>query len=163
MQLGEQLGADAGLTMEIISVLRNEELELVKPLELDEGQVGGIGLDLARRNPPLRSWEPSIAPRPNPVGAAEVGNTGVSADACTREGDNMLVLNDPASNGLDVLFEALFLSHDAYPHLRILRCSSFAIIFPQILFLVPLTLITGTRISALIFHERNAAFTVIQA
>lgn len=144
MQLGEQLGADARLTVEVIGVLRNEELELVEPLELDEGQVGGVGLDLARRNPPLRSWQPGIAPRPNPVGAAEVGNTGVSADACTCEGDNMLALNDPASNGLDVLLEALFLSHDAYLHLGILICSSFAIIFPKIL-LVPLTLITATE------------------
>jgi hypothetical protein len=47
------------------------------------------------------------------LGTAKVGNAGVGADACAREGDDALALNDPASDRLDLLFEALFLGHGA--------------------------------------------------
>jgi hypothetical protein len=99
--------------MKVIGVLRDEELEFAEPLELDEGQVGSIGRNLVWRDPPPRCWQSSIAPRPHPVGTTKVGNAGVGADACTRKGDKMLELHDPASNGLDVLSEVLFPRHDA--------------------------------------------------
>jgi hypothetical protein len=94
--------------MEVIGVLRDEEPELAEPLELDEGQVGCVGLDPARRNPPPWRRQAGVAPRPHPVGAAKVGDARVGADARAREGDDMLALNDPASDLLDVLF----VSHD---------------------------------------------------
>jgi hypothetical protein len=73
--------------------------------------VGCVGLDLAQWNPPPWRWQASVAPGPHPIGAAKVGNAGVGADACAREGDNALGLNDPSNDGLDLLFEALFPGH----------------------------------------------------
>jgi hypothetical protein len=73
--------------------------------------MGCVGFDLARRNPPSWSWQPSVAPRPHPLGAAKVGDTGVGANACAREGDDVLAGNDPSSDCLDMLFEALFVGH----------------------------------------------------
>jgi hypothetical protein len=52
MQLRQMVWADAGATVEVIGVLRYEEPELAEPLELDEGKVGGVGLDLAQRDTP---------------------------------------------------------------------------------------------------------------
>jgi hypothetical protein len=77
--------------------------------------VGCVGLDLARWNPPPWRGQASVALRPHSVGAAKVRNAGVGADARAREGDNVLALNDPSSDCLDVLFEALFLGHSACP------------------------------------------------
>jgi hypothetical protein len=45
------------------------------------------------------------------LGAAKVGNAGVGADACACKGDNAFALDDPSSDCLDVLSEALFLGH----------------------------------------------------
>jgi hypothetical protein len=42
--------------------------------------MGCVGFDLARRNPPSWRWQPSVAPRPHPLGAAKVGDTGVGAN-----------------------------------------------------------------------------------
>src|SRR5215218_734821 len=75
--------------------------------------MGGVGLDLLRWNPPPGHWQASVAPRPRPLGAAKVGNAGVGADACACKGDNAFALDDPSSDCLDVLSEALFLGHGA--------------------------------------------------
>ena len=101
--------------MEVIGVLSDEELELAELLKLDESQVGGVGLHLVWRNPPLRRWQAGVTSRPHPARTAKVRDAGVGADASAREGDNVLALNDSASDGLDVLLEALFLGHDAPP------------------------------------------------
>jgi hypothetical protein len=37
VQLRQELGTDAREAMEVIRILRNKELKLVEPLELDEG------------------------------------------------------------------------------------------------------------------------------
>jgi hypothetical protein len=47
VQFRQQLGADAGSAMEVIGVLRDQEPQLAEPLELDEGEVGSVGFDLA--------------------------------------------------------------------------------------------------------------------
>src|SRR5215208_1663824 len=73
--------------------------------------MGCVGLELARWNPPPRRRQASVAPRPHPVRAAKVGDARVGADAGAREGDDVLALNDPSSDRLDALFEALFLGH----------------------------------------------------
>ena len=54
-----------------------------------------------------------MVPRPHPLGAAEVGDAGVGADACARKGDDVLAPYDPSSGCLDVLFEALLVGHGA--------------------------------------------------
>jgi len=108
MQLRQELGSDARPAMEVIGVLRDEEPELAEPLELDEGQVGCVGLDPARRNPPPWRRQAGVPTRPHPVGAAKVGDARVGADARACEGDDMLALSYPASDLLDVLF----VSHD---------------------------------------------------
>jgi hypothetical protein len=73
--------------------------------------VGCVGLELVWRNSPPWRWQASVAPRPHPVGATKVGNAGVGADACACKDDDMLAVNDPLSDYLDVLFEVLFLGH----------------------------------------------------
>jgi hypothetical protein len=106
VQLRQNLGAYAGTAVEVIRVLGDEEPELAEPLQLDEGQVGCVGRDLARWNPPPRCRQSGVAPRPHPVGAAEVGDAGVGADARAREGDDVLGVDDPAGDLLDLPFAA---------------------------------------------------------
>jgi hypothetical protein len=107
MQFGQVLCADAGAAVEVIGVLRYEEPELAEPLELDEGQVGWVGFDLARGDAPPRHRKSGVAPCPHAVGAAEVGDAGVGADARTREDYVVLALNDPPSDLPDVFVEAI--------------------------------------------------------
>jgi len=104
VQLCQKLGTDARSAMEVIGILRDEELELAEPLELDERQVGCVRFDLARWNPPPWRWQAGVAPRPHPIGAAKVGNAGVGADARAREGDDASALSDPPSDRIYVLF-----------------------------------------------------------
>jgi hypothetical protein len=73
--------------------------------------VGGVGLDLVRRNPSPWRLQASVASRPHSFGAAKVGDARVGADARAREGDDMFALIDPSGDRLDVLFEALLLGH----------------------------------------------------
>jgi hypothetical protein len=113
VQLRQELGPDARPAVEVIGILRDEEPELAQPLELDEGQVGRVGFDPARRNPPPWRWQAGVAPRPHPLGAAKVGDAGVGADARAREGDDVLALNGPSSDRLDVFFESAFFGHGA--------------------------------------------------
>jgi len=116
VQFRQEPGADAGAAVEVIGVLSDEELELAEPLELDEGEVGRVGLDPARRDPPPRRGQAGVAPRPRPLGAAEVGDAGVGADARAREGDDALAPDDPPSDRLDVLFGTPFLGQGATPY-----------------------------------------------
>jgi hypothetical protein len=113
VHLHKEPRSDARPAMEVIGVLRDQKPELSEPLEFNEGQVGGVGLDLARRNSPSRPGKAGVTPRPHAVGAAKVGDAGVSADARAREGDDVLALNDPPSNRLNVLFETPFPGHGA--------------------------------------------------
>jgi hypothetical protein len=107
MQLRQMVWADAGATVEVIGVLRYEEPELAEPLELDEGKVGGVGLDLAQGYAPPRRRKSGVAPRPHALGAAKVGDAGVGADARAREDYGVLALGDPPSNRPDVFVEAI--------------------------------------------------------
>jgi hypothetical protein len=111
VQLREELGLDAGEAMEVVCVLRDEEPELAEALELDEGEVGCVGLYLARWNPPPRRRQAGVAPRPHPLGAAKVGDAGVGADARAREGDDALAGDYPPGDRLDLLFETLLPDH----------------------------------------------------
>ena len=70
--------------------------------------MGGVGPDLARWNTPPRRRQAGVAPRPHPFGAAKVGDAGVGTDARAREGDEVLALDYPSGDLLDVLFESLF-------------------------------------------------------
>ena len=90
--------------MEVIRVLRDEEPQLAYPLELDEGEVGCVWLDLSRRDPPGWRWKACVTPRPHPIRSAKVGDARVGADARTREGDDVPTLGDPSSDSLDMLF-----------------------------------------------------------
>jgi hypothetical protein len=112
VQLGQQLRADARLAVEVVGVLRDEEPKLAESLELGEGQVGGVGPDLSRRNPSPWRRQPRIAPRPDPVGAAEGGDAGIGADASAGEGDGVLGLDDPSGDRLDVLLGGPVLGHN---------------------------------------------------
>ena len=89
--------------MEVVGVLRDEELELSEPLELGEREVGGVGADPAREDAPPRGRQAGVSPRPHALGAAEVGDAGVGADARPREGDDALALDNPPSDSLDLL------------------------------------------------------------
>ncbi len=61
---------------------------------------------------PGATRQAGVAPRPHPVWTTKVGDAGVGADAGAREGDEVFAAHDPASDGLDVLWEeVLFLSH----------------------------------------------------
>jgi|SRR5215217_2950425 hypothetical protein len=102
--------ADAGAAVEVIGVLRYEEPELAEPLELNEGKVGGVGLDLAQRDTPPWRGKSRVAPCPHAVGAAEVGDTGIGADTCAREGDDVLAFDDPPGDRPDVFVEAIHVS-----------------------------------------------------
>jgi hypothetical protein len=75
MELREGLGADARAAMEVVGVLGDQEPELAEPLEFGEGEVGRVGLDLARRDPPPWRWKACVAPRPYPLRATKVGDT----------------------------------------------------------------------------------------
>jgi hypothetical protein len=46
VQLRQKLWPDAGTSVEIVRVLRDEKLGLAQPLQFDQSHVGGIGLDL---------------------------------------------------------------------------------------------------------------------
>jgi hypothetical protein len=100
VEFGQGLGVDAGASVEAVGVLRFREPELAEPLELGEREVGGVGSDPTRRNPPPRGWQASVSPRPNPVGAAEVGDAGVGADTRPGEGDDVLGPDDPPGERL---------------------------------------------------------------
>ena len=112
VQFGQEFGVNAGLPMEVIRVLRNQELEFAELLERDQSQVRGVGPDLARGNTPSRRREAGVAPGPHPVGATEIRDAGVGADACAREGDQVLALNYPLSYCLNLLFQELSFVHD---------------------------------------------------
>jgi hypothetical protein len=112
VQLRQELGADAGTAVEVVCVLRYEEAELAEPLELGEGEVGGVGLDPVRRHPLPRRRQAGVPPRPHALGTAEVGYAGVGADARASEGDDVVALDDPPSDRLDLLVEAV---HDGFP------------------------------------------------
>jgi hypothetical protein len=107
VQLREELSADAGAAVEIIGVLRYEKPELAVPLELDEREVRCVGLHLSRWHTPPRCRQASVTPRPDALGAAEVGDARVGADACPREGDRVLALDDPMGDRPDVFIEAI--------------------------------------------------------
>jgi hypothetical protein len=64
--------------------------------------VGCVGCDLVTWNAPLWCRQAGVAPRPHPVGAAEVGDAGVGADASAREGDDVLGVYDPTRDLLDL-------------------------------------------------------------
>jgi hypothetical protein len=96
--------------VEVVGVLRDEEPELAEPLELDEGQVGCVGLDLARRDPPPWRWKACVASCPYTLGTTKVWDARVGADTRAREGDDILGPSDPPGDRLDVL-EALFVCH----------------------------------------------------
>jgi hypothetical protein len=103
------------MAVEVICVLRDEELELSELLELDERAVGCVGFNLARWNPPPWRRQAGVAPRPHAVRAAKVRDAGVGADASAREGDEVLALDDPPSDCADVLFKDLFVVHGIRP------------------------------------------------
>jgi hypothetical protein len=102
VQLGQELGAYAGTAVEVVGVLGDEKLELAELLQLDEGEVGGVGHDPVARNAPLRCWQAGVTPRPYSVRAAEVGYARVGADAGTRKGDDVIGVDDPTRDLLDV-------------------------------------------------------------
>jgi hypothetical protein len=105
VELSQKLGAYAGTAVEVIGVLGDEELELAESLQLGEGEVGCVGSDLVARNPPLRRGQAGVASGPHPVGAAEIGDAGVSADAGARKGDDVLGVEDPTRELLDLALE----------------------------------------------------------
>jgi hypothetical protein len=113
MELCEELGTDARFAVEIVGILCDEEMEFAHVLKIDERQVRWVGFDLVRLDAPLGRREASIAPRPYPVRAAKIRDAGLGADACTREGNNMLALEEPLGDRRDVLFRVLLVSHDA--------------------------------------------------
>jgi hypothetical protein len=111
VQLRQEFRAYAGAAMEVVGVLRDEKLQLAEPLELDEAEVGCVGSDLSRWSAPPWRRQAGVAPRPHPIGAAKVGDAGVGTDACPRKGDRVPGLDDPSSDCLYVLVEALPVSH----------------------------------------------------
>ena len=123
-----------------------------------------VGLDPAQWNPPLWRWQASVAPRPHAFGAAKVGDAGIGADARAREGDEVLAFNDPPSDCLDGLFEALFLGHAICPQvgwpiippsLRILRFSRALPSPAAVLALVGIHLLADfqTRVEGELWHH----------
>jgi len=111
VQLRQELRTYAGTAVEVIGVLRDEELKPAEALELDEGSVGCVGLDLARENPPPWCWQAGVAPSPHSIGAAKVRDAGVGTDTSAREGDDALGADYPSSDRFDLLFAVLFLGH----------------------------------------------------
>ena len=105
----------ARAAMEVIRVLRDQELQLVQPLERDEGQVGGVGLDLTNRDAPRWRGQACVAPRPDPIRAPKIGDAGVGTDAGAGEGDYVRGLEDPVRDGLDGLLKAQFGGHAVRP------------------------------------------------
>jgi hypothetical protein len=76
--------------VEVIRVLGDEELQLAQLLQLDEREVGFVWRDPVARNPPSWGWQTRVTARPDTIGAAEVGDAGVGADAGAREGNDVL-------------------------------------------------------------------------
>jgi hypothetical protein len=101
--------------MEVIGVLRDEKPELAQPLELDEGEVGRVRLDSARRYSPAWRRKSRGAPRPHPVGPTKVGDAGVGADTRPRKGYDVVALDNPPSDRFDLLLEAV---HDCFSALQ---------------------------------------------
>jgi hypothetical protein len=77
-------------------------LELAEPLQLSEGEVGCVGRDAITRNPPPRGGQAGVASGPDTIGAAEVGDARVGADAGAREGDDVFGADDPTRKMLDL-------------------------------------------------------------
>lgn len=95
VQLRQDLRTYAGTAVKVVRVLGDEELKPAQALELDERQVGYVGRDLVTWNPPPGCRQAGVAPRPHPIGAAKVGDARVGADARSREGDDVLGVDDP--------------------------------------------------------------------
>ncbi len=111
MQLRQKLGTYAGTAVEVVRVLRDEELELTEALEFDEGEGGCVGRDPVAWNPPPWRGQAGVTPRPLPIGAAKVRDAGVSTNARAREGDDVLGVDDPAGD----LFNLPVASNDQEP------------------------------------------------
>jgi hypothetical protein len=97
--------------VEVVGVLRDEEPEFAKPLELEECQMGCVWRYFIRRNPPPWCGKSSVAPRPHPLRATKVGDARVGADACTRKGDQVTAFGDQPGDLLHVALEALLTGH----------------------------------------------------
>jgi hypothetical protein len=104
VQLGQELGAYAGTAVEVIRVLGDKELQLAQPLQLDEREVGFVWRDLVAWNAPPWGWQTCVTARPDTIGAAEVGDAGVGANAGAREGDDALGGDDPTRDLLYLPF-----------------------------------------------------------
>src|SRR5215213_4163218 len=102
---------DAGAAVEVVRILRDEEPEPAKQLELEERQVGRVGRYLTRRNPTFWCRQTGVAPRPHPLRAAKIGDARVGADTSAREGDHVLGPGDPPGDLPDVPLEGLFVGH----------------------------------------------------
>jgi len=53
MQLSQELGTEARFAVEIVGILRDEEMEFAHLLKIYERQVRWVGFDLVRSDSPL--------------------------------------------------------------------------------------------------------------